>query len=561
MILIFILTTCSNISYAQIDPYVLARREFDNYELNNDKNIDNKRAIVIKTLLNRDYIFENRRYIPFSVSFIMKNGIKGVLGWGTSYNNSDNIRNTAPRENIYLYIKAPENTENIEFNIKDLPEKDISNTFNIRAFFENKMRFINSNNKLMVDLFNFSNTIGESGRFFQEFRNITNKTYNFKGNSVLFYDLDYSQQQIIEKLFIETVKEPYFTEMATNDHNFRKAIFFTEIREGILNKYIYENDNPQLKLGEIGSDKDLVYEIFEHNTENLFFDVNTKKDIAEIYETFFTKKQSTGITELSKEKALFSFIYETYTSNKTFFKKNLLIDNRINLFIDNFTKKIIENEMIGYLGVVDNFDEMEKEVINSLLLGESKLTEEEANLVLGTEYFPSGLVTLLDKKEDKNNTTSIKKLLNYRLLESGYEPIEIMEPELKINELLKSIIDDNGVIDTQTKSILFGEKDTLGNYKGGLYDYLLENSNNNTEYECLTILLGVLCETSGVNKDKRISDKVIDSFINMGILSVDRKLIDKNKMGINRLQNNIKIKLPEIVIVKYSNGIKSIIKK
>jgi hypothetical protein len=434
---------------AQIDPYVLARRTFDELYSSGNEEVKRERDQVIRALLSRKYSLEGIFLLPISIRFTLQDGTTGIIGWGESVHSHDESPNPVARRNSFLYLKAPEGKDRIRFRLSDVVSlENLGSGLDIKDFIKDEFLEAESKNKLMVDLFNFSNSIGESGRLFQELRYSEDKVYEFKGNAVLFYDLDYSQQEVVENLFLTTIKETYFVERVKKDPAFVKVVLFADVRRGLLDKYIHGETALNIGLEGIDSDKAFIGKIFENNLENEIYSIQTKTDLNYLYKYFkyFLSRRprdDKSVDELIKEKVVMSFIYDVYSSNTKFFNEVPETKAKILKFMDEFTNNLLQNELSEYLRPLSNLStlsSLKDATVLQILMSSEKLTPQELELLKGGESFPSGLYyfLLLDLENaepaDKNLILSKLKLLEDKLLEAGCDYIDLGKQRLYLGE-------------------------------------------------------------------------------------------------------------------------------
>jgi hypothetical protein len=433
-----------------IDPYVLARRDFDELYSSGNEEVKRERDQVIRALLSRKYSFEGGvSILPICIRFTLQDGTTGIIGWGESVHSCDESPNPTARRNSFLYLKAPEGEDRIRFRLSDVVSlENFGSGLDIKDFIKDEFLEAQSKSKLMVDLFNFSNSIGESGRLFQELRYSEDKVYEFKGNAVLFYDLDYSQQEVVENLFLNTIKETYFVVRVKKDPAFVKVVLFADVRRGLLDKYIHGEPALNIGLEGIDSDKAFIRKIFENNLENEIYSIQTKTDLNYLYKYFkyFLSKRprdDKSVDELIKEKVIMSFIYDVYSSNTKFFSEAPETEAKILKFMDEFTNKLLCQELSQYLGPLSNLStlsSLKDEAVLQILMSPEKLTPQELRLLKGEGFFPSGLyyslLLDLDKAEpsDKNLILSKLKLLEDKLLEAGCDYIDMGEQRLDLGK-------------------------------------------------------------------------------------------------------------------------------
>ena len=439
-------------SYGQVDPYFLVSEAVSKISESQDiteYNVDN-RAQFVRRLLSRKYIPSNSNRGPESMRFVLPDGTKAIFGRGASISEYEKDANAISRENMFLYLEAPEGQNEVSFRIDDIPYDNGVGNNDIRDKFVKSIKSAENKNKLMVDLFNFANVSGESGRFFQELKysEEKNKVYKFSGNIVLLYDLDYSDQDILERSFFKSFKKSTISNRATKDVAFRKAFALSLVREGLLDLFVRKPLDSNIKADEINSDGTFIHKIFEQNMENDIYRVKLDPDISTIYELCLSKrKKEAHFNDASgRDKAIVAFVYDAYSSDKDFFDRYPDVGTRVNSFIKGFADEILAKDLSNYLGVDDELSILKDKALTSILQKQEVLTAQEVDLLMGKEYFPSGLYyslmgdlsdTDLYTKEHGSILAKLK-LLGYKLIEAGHDHIELGKQSVDVQKAISS---------------------------------------------------------------------------------------------------------------------------
>lgn len=404
-----------------INPYFLVSEAVS--KVVGDQNIGynlDKRTNFVESFLLEKYVKKLQHKKPQKAArFALPDGTQGILGW-TIVDDLDPEHSQS--KNVFLYLEAPEGKNNIKFSIEDVEVDFAYEDIDLKRKLIELFHSVKADNKLMVDLFNFGNVFGESGRFFQElkFSDEINKVYKIPAKVVLFNDLDYSQQDTFEQLFLVSLERNALIKKSYKNHFFKKNLSSIIVRDSFLDFFIRAS-SPYIKVVEIATDRDFLYKIFEEDLQSFIYETKADDNLLAVFEMDLYRQ----------EKAISSFIYDVYSSNTEFFSEVPETEAKIIKFMDEFTNKLLYLELSQYLGEGSELSKLKDAAISKMVQSTEVLTPQELRLLKGEEYFPSGLyyslLLDLDKAEpsDKNLILSKLKLLEDKLLEVGCDYIDI----------------------------------------------------------------------------------------------------------------------------------------